>query len=161
MRGFIPFEASFRLRSRILREIPVSRVRDIVASIPLDHALEAFLRENRDHCNIVTGNLDVWVSGLLDRIGCRYFASTGIVRDDRLEEVSYIMRKDAPIRAIRSYGYTRVAAIGDGFNDIPMLQTADIGIAFGGVHPPVPEVVELADYVAFGGESLCRLLNTL
>jgi hydroxymethylpyrimidine pyrophosphatase-like HAD family hydrolase len=52
-----------------------------------------------------------------------------------------------------------VIAIGEGFNDIPMFEAADIKIAFGGVHNPVAEIVELADYVVYGENSLCRLLK--
>jgi hypothetical protein len=42
-----------------------------------------------------------------------------------------------------------------------MFEAADVGVAFGGVHPPVVEVVEQSNYVVYGGEALCRLLNTL
>src|SRR5258705_13832741 len=59
MRGLIPFEASFRLRCRVLREVPVSRVREIVASIPLAESIETFIKENRHRCVVSTGNLDV------------------------------------------------------------------------------------------------------
>ena len=161
MRGLVPFESSFRLRCRLLREIPVSRVRDIVASVPVDPFISAFILKNRTRCAIVTGNLDVWVSGLIDQLGCEAFTSMGNITDDRLDGVSHIVRKNDAVRELRRRGFDRLTAIGDGFNDIPMLQEADVGIGFGGVHPPVPEVIELADYVVYDGESLCRLLNTL
>lgn len=161
MRGLVPFESSFRLRCRILREVPVSRVREIVADIPLDPDVERFIHDNRERCAIVTGNLDVWVSGLLDRLGCASFTSRSGVEGDRLAGEATMVRKNDAVMAFRESGGGPVVAVGDGFNDIPMLETADIGIAFGGVHSPVAELVERANYVVYGGSALCRLLNTL
>ena len=161
IRGLIPFESSFRLRCRILREVPVSRVREIVSSIPLDPLIEEFIRENRQRCVIVTGNLDVWVGPALERLGCEFATSIGLAHNDRLESITHILRKDEAVKALRTRGFTQVVAIGEGFNDIPMFEASDIGVAFGGVHPTVPEIVQLANYVVFGSKSLCRLLNTL
>lgn len=161
MRGLVPFESSFRLRCRILREVPVSRVREIVADVPLDPHLERFIRAHRDQCAIITGNLDVWVNGLIERLGCRAFTSTGQVEDNRLGPETILVRKSEAVATLRDEGARRIVAIGDGFNDISMLEAADVGIAFGGVHAPVSGVVEQADYVVYEGEALCRLLSTL
>ena len=58
MAGEFPFESSLRRRVEILRGVPVSQVREIVAGIEVDPHIEAFLAEHRDRCTIVTGNLD-------------------------------------------------------------------------------------------------------
>jgi phosphoserine phosphatase len=161
IKGSIPFESSFRLRCRLLREVPVSRVREIIADIALSPAIVSFIQENRDRCAIVTGNLDVWVGGLIERLGCRYFSSVGIAGGDRLLDLGQILKKSQAVKELRAQGFQRVIAIGDGFNDIPMFESSDIRIAFGGVHPPASEIVQLADYVVHGENSLCRLLNGL
>jgi HAD superfamily phosphoserine phosphatase-like hydrolase len=161
IRGLIPFESSFRLRCSILKQIPVTRVREIVADIPLDPILEAFIRQNRERCAVVTGNLDIWVNDMLAALDCASFSSRGTVACDSLESVASILCKDQAVKAFRAQGFDRVVAIGDGFNDVPMFDAADIGVAFGGVHPPVPEIIQLARYVVFRSTSLCRLLNTL
>jgi len=70
------------------------------------------------------------------------------------------MHKSQPIRELKSQ-FEKVVCIGESVNDIPMFEVADSGIAFGGVHDPVKELIEISDYVVFDGESLCRLLNTL
>jgi HAD superfamily phosphoserine phosphatase-like hydrolase len=159
MKGVIPFESSFRLRCRLLRDVPVSRVREIVADIALSPAIVSFIQNNRDRCAIVTGNLDVWIAGLVERLGCRYFSSIGIARDDRLQALQQILRKNQAVKKLRGEGFHRVVAIGDGFNDVPMFEASDVTVAFGGVHEPVPEIVQRANYVVYGEKSLCRLLN--
>jgi len=54
-----------------------------------------------------------------------------------------------------------VIAIGESMNDVSMIESADIGIAYGGVHDPVPEVLDTAAFVATNGKGLCRLLSML
>jgi phosphoserine phosphatase len=161
IRGLIPFETSFRLRCSILRQVPVSRVREIVADIPLDSTITKFIHDNRGRCAVVTGNLDVWVKDILDRLDCPSFTSRGIVVSDSLGSVPGVLNKDEAVKALRAQSFDRVVAIGDGFNDFPMFEAADVRIAFGGVHPPVPEIVQVANYVVCRSNSLCRLLNTL
>jgi phosphoserine phosphatase len=161
MRGLIPFESSFRLRCRILRDVPVSRVRDIVSDIPLDPLIESFINENRDRCAVVTGNLDVWVGHIVKRLACESATSVGVAPEDSLESVSRVVRKDEAVKALRERGFSRVVAIGESFNDVPMFHAADIGVAYGGVHTPIPEIIQLSRYVVFESPALCRLLNTL
>ena len=161
IRGLIPFESSFRLRCSILRQIPVSRIREIVTDIPLDPTIVSFVSQNRERCAVVTGNLDVWVGNMLDTLRCESFSSRGYVQSDRLESVLSVLRKDEAVKALRGRSFDRIVAIGDGFNDVPMFESADIGVAFGGVHPPVPEIMQIAKYVVYRSTSLCRLLNTL
>lgn len=161
LRGLIPFESSLRLRCRILRDVPVSRVRDIVSDIPLDPLIEAFIRDNRERCSVVTGNLDVWVEHIVRHLACESATSVAFAPDDRLESVTRVIRKDEAVKAMRARGFTRVVAIGESFNDIPMFHASDIGVAYGGVHPPIPEIIQLSRYVVFGSGALCRLLNTL
>jgi phosphoserine phosphatase len=161
IRGLVPFESSFRLRCQILREVPVSRVRDIVSDIPLDPLIEAFIRDNRDRCAVATGNLDIWVGHVLKRLACHSASSAGSAANDRLDAVTHVVRKDETVQALRARGFRRVVAIGEGFNDVPMFQSADIGVAYGGVHPPIPEIIQLSKYVVFASAALCRLLNTL
>jgi HAD superfamily phosphoserine phosphatase-like hydrolase len=160
MAGHIPFEQSFRLRCAALGAVPVSRVREIVAGAQVNHAVEAFIRKRPDSCFIVTGNLDAWIEPLADRLGCRVFSSVAATEGDRLVGVRSVLDKAHPIRELRRV-FTRVVAVGDGANDVPMFREADVGVAFGGTHEPAAALMAAADHVVNDEESLCRLLSTL
>lgn len=161
IRGQIPFEMSFRLRCRLLAEIEVDTVARIVEQVPLDETIAGFIRDRPGQCHIVTGNLDVWVRRLASSLGCGMFSSKAQTRNDgRLGALTSVLRKSSAIRELRG-DYDRVVCIGEGFNDLPMFEEADIGVAYGGVHAPAREVVDNAAYVVSRGDALCRLLNTL
>jgi phosphoserine phosphatase len=160
MAGHIPFEDSFRLRCAALSTIPISRVREIVASARLNTSIERFISRRPDSCFVVTGNLDVWVQPLAERLGCRVFASQARFEGDRLTGVSCVLDKSRAVNEIRRE-FERVVAVGDGANDVPMFDAADVGVAFGGVHEPAAQLVVTADHVVYEEEALCRLLSML
>jgi phosphoserine phosphatase len=150
MDGLIPFEDSFRLRFAILRTAGVDRIQQIVSEVEVDPDVEAFIARNRHR----------WIAPLMERLGCRFYCSTSRRdREGRLELLS-IMRKNVPTLELKDR-FERVIAIGDGFNDVPMFDVADVGIAFNGVHGSPDALISMADYVALNAKGLCRLLNTL
>lgn len=158
--GSIPFETSFRLRCRMLADVPISRVQQIARGVPLDDDIVRFIQQRPRNCAIATGNLDVWVQPILDDLGCRVFTSTAVVVDDELVDVDTTLFKGDAVEALRE-DFPLVVAIGDGMNDVPMLEAADISVAFGGVHRPADAAREVADYVTTNGSGLCRLLTSL
>lgn len=161
MDGHIPFADSLRLRTLILGQVPVDRVHAIISSVPLEPSLVAFLERHRNDCYLVTGNLDIWVRPLLDSLGCRWFCSNASEVDGRIR-LDQVLDKGDPIRVLRREGnYDRIVAIGDGANDVPMLSTADIAIAYGGVHSPAPAALAAASLIIHDPETLCTLLKAL
>ncbi len=162
--GTLRFEESFKLRVQILRGVPVSRVQRIVADVPLDPEIEAFIRARRDRCALVTGNLDCWIAPVVRRLGCESYSSSAATEGDELTGIRAIQNKSRAVRALRrrrgDAGAT-VVAVGESTNDLPMFEEADVGVAFGGVHDPVPALVEISDYVAYESRALCQLLGTL
>lgn len=160
MDGVIPFEDSFRLRFAILRAAGLERIQAIVEEVEVDSDIHEFILANSSRCFIVTGNLDLWVAPLAAKLGCRMFASRAQIVAGKLTGIAQVMRKNAPALALKQR-FKRVVAIGDGFNDIPMFDVADIGVAYQGVHKAPDALVSAADYVALNGKSLCRLLSTL
>ena len=155
----IPFRQSFLERVALLQQIPVSQVRDMVTNIPLNDHLVKFIQENRQRCFIVTGNLDVWISGLMERMGIEgnVYCSRGIVEDDRLLGVASVIDKNTTVDTF----VNEFAAIGDGSNDAQMVSRAEIGIGFGGVRPIAPSLLEVANYAFYDEEKLCQFLNRL
>ena len=148
--GTILFDQSFRLRFHVLNGIPLERIQEIMRRVSLDPAIEHFIQTHASQCAIVTGNLNYWIQPLEEHLKCRFYSSTGKI----------ILRKSEAIRDLRKYA-ERIVVVGDSFNDIPMFEEADVSIAYGGVHSPVRDAIENADYVVYKGETLCKLLKML
>lgn len=160
LEGRISFTQSFRLRYHILRNIPVNVIQGIMAQVPLDPAISAFIRDGRDSCALVTGNLDVWVAPIVEKLGCRCFSSRSHLDAQGAVCLDSILDKGDAVRALKKSA-GKVVAIGESVNDIPMFEEADAAVSFGGVHPPVAQAVSVSDYVVFDGGALCRLLRML
>ncbi len=159
MRGEIPFDKSFSNRIDFLKDIPVSQVAEIVANVPLNDKLVEFIKENAERCYIVTGNLDVWISGLMDRLGMKNhcLCSKAIVENDLIVGVDKIIDKAEAIKVFDK----PFVAIGDGNNDAPMIEAAEIGIGFGGVRDIAPAVLQSATHAIYLEDKLCQFLKRL
>ena len=96
MMGDLLFEESLEKRVDMLKDIPVSEVANIVEEIPVSNQLVKFLNENRENCYIVTGNLDVWISKLMKKIGMEghYFCSKVKVENDHITKIEEILVKE-------------------------------------------------------------------
>lgn len=161
IKGFIPFRKSFMLRCRLLAEVPVSRVREIIRTqVRLNQEIVQFIRSKPEQCCIITGNLDIWIEPLIADLGCRSFHSTASMENDRLKSVDTVLNKGDAVRTLRDR-FERIVVVGDGMGDVPMFEAADVRVAYGGSHLPVQMLVQLSDYVTFNPNALCRLLSTL
>jgi HAD superfamily phosphoserine phosphatase-like hydrolase len=157
MAGEVPFESSLRRRVEILATVPISRVREIVAGIEVDPHIAAFLRENRERCTIVTGNLDVWIADLVAELGVPCRSSVARHDGDRLLGLEHVLDKADVAREVLG----PLCAIGDGFNDLGLMAAAEFGVAYGGVHAPAPGLFEVATHAVYDPQRLCRLLSAL
>lgn len=158
--GNVPFVESFIERVRILGGFPVSVVGDLLARVPLHPMLHQFITDNADICCVATGNLDHWISRLMRRVGCAYFASHGTVENDRVTALTHILKKESVVEMFQQQG-EYVVFIGDGNNDMEAMRLADTAIAAGLTHHPAPGVLRVADHAAFSEEELCRVLHRL
>ncbi len=160
IKGIIPFESSFRLRCRILSDVPIRRVREIASQVHLHRRIVSFLHAHPDNAFIITGNLDVWVADLVRelRVGC--YSSIGTAEGDKLTGVQKVLNKGDAVQELRQR-FDRIVAIGDGMGDVTMFEKADVRIAFGAVHQPIESLVQLSDFLCFSEEALCQTLSTL
>lgn len=152
MRGEIPFRTSFLQRVKILSDIPVHEVNNIVSEIPLNKAIVEFIKQNKDRCYIVTGNLDVWINGLMKKIGMgnHCYCSKADVIDDYISKIVSVADKELIVKQF----VQRIVMIGDGDNDSGMARMADIAIGFGGVRDIAPSLMRNIDF-AFYDDTLC------
>lgn len=158
--GFLPFDKSFKLRIRLLKDASLEAIHQFVSNVECDEAIMQFVKQNAADCYVVTGNLDVWIQPLLQQIGVTFFASTAKMENDQLAGVEQVLHKGDAITVLRER-YDNIIVVGEGMNDVPMFELADWRIAYGGVHQPNDALKELSDFVVYDGEALCRLLNML
>lgn len=159
MRGEIPFKQSFLQRVDLLKDIPVSDVCQLVSEIRLNEKVVDFIQKNKERCYIVTGNLDVWIKGLIERIGMKShtFCSNALVKDDYLQDVISIVDKNAVV----SQMILPFVAVGDGNNDAEMIEAAEIGIGYGGVRNIAPAILDCASHAIYSEDRLVEFLQRL
>ncbi len=159
MIGSLPFRESFLSRVNLLKDISVNEVSQAIAEIPVHEELCAFMRENKKRCFIVTGNLDVWIEKLVDRIGMtgNVFCSRGIVSNDTLLGVASVIDKRLTVEQFVG----SLVAVGDGSNDADMISMAQVGIGFGGVRTIAPAVLEVCTHAIYEENTLCQFLKRL
>lgn len=159
MKGEIPFKTSFLNRVKILSDINVSEVRDIVENIPLNESISNFIKENSDRCYVVTGNLDIWISKLMKKIEMHnhVFCSKAQVCDDKIEKVISVIDKELTAKQF----VQPIVMIGDGDNDSGIAKYADIAIGFGGVRDIAPSLLRNIDYAFYDEKKCADFLKSL
>lgn len=158
MAGSEPFALNFPKRAALLRQVPLSTAREIVKNAPLHEKIAAFIRAHAQRCMIVTGNLDVWIAPLMEKLGMqgRCLCSRARVQGDALLGVESALDKESACRGLpRPF-----LAVGDGSNDIGMLRAADFGVAFGGARTPSQELLDAADAAVCDEDALIALLES-
>ena len=160
IKGNIPFIESFIRRVYILGKLPVSEIADLLENVKLYESVIDFIIQHRDDCSIATGNLSCWIEKLNRRIGCTCYCSDAVVRDNKVDKLTKILRKEEIVKKYQLEG-NRVVFIGDGNNDLEAMRLADVAVASGLTHPPASSILSVADYLVYDEVALCRLLNQL
>jgi len=142
MRGEIEFRESFRRRVALLKGLPAARVHDLIGRIPLAEGAEQLIRTLKMlgyKTAIISGGFTFFAEHLKDRFGIDYvYANTlemhgGVVTGEVTGPIIDGAAKAELLRQIadrEGISLEQVIAVGDGANDLPMLNLAGMGIAF-------------------------------
>lgn len=160
IQGNVPFVESFIRRVNILGGYSVSEVSELLSKVPLYPQIARFIREHKEDCIIVTGNLTCWCDGLFKAIGCQCYGSEAECENDHVVKLKTILRKEQIVDQYRALGET-VVFIGDGNNDLEAMRHANISIATGLTHNPAQSLMSICDYVIFDENALVRQMRQL
>ena len=142
MEGSADFATALRRRVRLLAGLPESalhEVRDAMTLTPGAEETVRVLKRLGYRLGVVSGGFTFFVDHLREHLGIDYaFANTLRIRDGRLTGDLDGEILDGPGKADRlreiaereGVRLDQVVGVGDGANDIPMLQAAGLGIAF-------------------------------
>ena len=156
--GKINWADSFVRRMEMFGDIPVSQIDNFLKDLELYPNLHKFILDNKEHCAVVTGSFGPYIEQLTHKIGCPVFSSQGIIKNDRVEKLTYVMNKIDVVNEFKKNGY-RVVFVGDGANDVGAMTVSNLSIAAGMTHPPALGCIEVADYVAHKEMDVIAILN--
>ena len=83
--------------------------------------------------------------------------SKGILKDEKVY-VTEILDK---VEVLKNFATKEVVYIGDGSNDVEIMQNSDIGILTEIVHTAPNSLWDVADFAVNDEEALCKLLSRL
>lgn len=153
MRGEIDFKESFTERVALLKGLDESVMKDIAENLPITEGVERLmfvLKHYGYKIAILSGGFTYFGEYLKQRFGIDYVYANeleienGKLTGRYLGEIVDGKRKAELLRLLAQVEKVDIAqtiAVGDGANDLPMLSTAGLGIAF---HAK-PKVVENAE----------------
>lgn len=143
MNGELEFESALRERVALLKDLPESTLQQVYDErITLSKGINWLvkgMKRNNARCILVSGGFTFFTervakaAGFDEHYGNRLEVENGVLTGKIIEP---ILNKDAKLKILNykmdQLGITAedVLAIGDGANDIPMLQAAGLGIAY-------------------------------
>jgi phosphoserine phosphatase len=142
MRGELDFKQSFTKRVSLLRGLPESRLREVIDSVPLTDGAERLISTLKSlgyKTAILSGGFTFVGRRLQEQLGIDYLYSNeleiaeGVVTGGVSGAIVDGARKAELLQEIAAkegLSLDQVIAVGDGANDLPMLNIAGLGIAF-------------------------------
>ncbi len=142
MRGEINFKESLRKRVSMLKGLPLERLRHVAKHLPLTEGAPRLIKNLKVlgyKIAIISGGFTFFGNHLKKILDIDYvYANELEIKEDRLtgrilgkiidgEEKAKLLKKIAQKEHI---SLEQVIAVGDGANDLPMLNLAGLGIAF-------------------------------
>ncbi|WP_026117985.1 phosphoserine phosphatase SerB [Nocardiopsis alkaliphila] len=142
MRGELDFEESLRRRVSLLKGLDASaieKVREEIQLTPGARTLVRTLKRLGYECGIVSGGFTQITDVLVERLGLDYSAANTLeIIDGKItgELLGPIIDRKGKATTLQRFAeeagvpLNQTVAIGDGANDLDMLQTAGLGVAF-------------------------------
>lgn len=142
MRGELDFEASLKSRVSLLKGLSINVFDRIYHDLHLSKKASKFievLQENQIEVGLVSGGFTTIVERLAKDLGISLFTANQLeIRDDHLTGnlIGPIISREVKEATLVRWAeelqvpFDRTIAIGDGANDLKMLKSAGLGIAF-------------------------------
>ena len=154
MKGEIDFETSIQERVKLLEGVSVDDIVELRDKIPLTNGAEETiksLKDNNYEVIIVSGSFHIIADPLKEKLGVDDIFTNTLIEEDGVltGEVSGDLVSGSKLDVVNNYiadkdiSLEECVAIGDGANDISILEAAGVGIAFNAK----PVVKEIADVV--------------
>jgi phosphoserine phosphatase len=142
MRGEIDFNESFIRRVALLKGLDENVMFDIARNLPITEGAETLFRNLRKYgfkTAILSGGFNYFGRFLQHKLGIDYVFSNELeIKDGKLtgKHLGEIVNGEMKAELLKKIAFKedihleQVVAIGDGANDLPMLNVAGLGIAF-------------------------------
>jgi phosphoserine phosphatase len=143
MRGEVAFAPALRERVALLAGLPEAVIQDVlkdrITLTPGARTLVQTMRMNGAHVAIVSGGFRQFTAAIRQRLGAdEDRANVLMIEGGKLtgKVVEPILGQDAKLSAIKEIAAAKgltlddTLAVGDGANDLPMLQAAGLGVAY-------------------------------
>jgi phosphoserine phosphatase len=142
MRGELDFKQSFSRRVALLGGLPESRLHDVLRSVPLAPGAERLIQTVKSlgyKTAVLSGGFTFFGEHLQKRLGLDYVyaneleTANGVVTGRAVGEIVDGKKKAELLQMLagkENISVDQIVAVGDGANDLPMLNLAGMGIAF-------------------------------
>ena len=142
MNGELDFAAALKERVALLKHLPESALAEVATRIRINpgaRALVATMRARGAYTALVSGGFRVFANPIRDDIGFDFaVANELVIVDGKLAGTvrEPILAREAKLATLTALAVERglplaaTLAVGDGANDLPMLQAAGLGVAY-------------------------------
>jgi phosphoserine phosphatase len=142
MNGEMDFDESLRQRVSKLKGLEVEKLQKVLENLPFTPGVEEFIKTIKTlgyKVALISGGFTFFADSLKTKLGLDYsFANVLEIKDGKLTgnvtgTIINANQKALLVKLIaqqENISLEQVVAIGDGANDLPMLATAGLGIAF-------------------------------
>jgi phosphoserine phosphatase len=142
MNGEIDFAAALDERVALLKGLPIARLDEAAKCIrytPGGATLVATMKKHGAHCALVSGGFTYFTAMVRRALGFDSDTANGLRHDGHTltgEVEPPILGKEAKLATLQSLAVQHglstgeAVSVGDGANDLPMLQAAGLGVAF-------------------------------